>query len=30
MADRVIHIKNGKIVAEEVNEKPISIEDLEW
>lgn len=30
MADRVIHIKNGKIVAEETNEKPINIEDLEW
>lgn len=30
MADRVIHIKNGKIVAEETNEKPKDIEDIEW
>lgn len=30
MADRVIHIKNGKIVAEEVNEKPKDIKDIEW
>lgn len=30
MADRVIYIKNGKITAEETNEKPINIKDLEW
>ncbi len=30
MADRVIHIKNGKIVVEEVNEKPKDIKDIEW
>lgn len=30
MADYVIHIKNGKIVAEEKNEKPKNIEEIEW
>ncbi|MBP5186186.1 MAG: ABC transporter ATP-binding protein [Clostridiales bacterium] len=30
MANRVIRIKNGKIVSNEVNEDPRSIEELEW
>lgn len=30
MADRVIYIKNGKITAEEVNENPKNIKDIEW
>ena len=30
MADRVIHIKNGRVDAMELNEKPVSIEEIEW
>jgi len=30
MANRVIRIKNGKIISNEVNEDPRSIEELEW
>ncbi|MBR5417842.1 MAG: ABC transporter ATP-binding protein [Clostridiales bacterium] len=30
MANRVIRIKNGKIVSNEVNENPKSVEDIEW
>ena len=30
MADRVIHIKNGKVSAMEVNEHPVSVETIEW
>ncbi len=30
MANRVIRIKNGRIVSCDVNPDPISIEDLEW
>ncbi|MCQ2752950.1 MAG: ABC transporter ATP-binding protein [Bacilli bacterium] len=30
MADRVIEIKNGEIVSNVVNKKPIPIEDIEW
>lgn len=30
MADKVIQIKNGKIIAEEINENPKSIEEIEW
>lgn len=30
MADHVLHIKNGTIVAEEFNEHPVPIEEIEW
>lgn len=30
MADRVIHIKNGKVSAEEVNENPSDVSVIEW
>ena len=30
MANRVIRIKNGKIVSNEVNENPKSVEEIEW
>ncbi|MBO4650847.1 MAG: ABC transporter ATP-binding protein [Clostridiales bacterium] len=30
MANRVIRIKNGKIVSNEVNENPMSVEEIEW
>ena len=30
MADRLIHIKNGRVSAMELNEDPMSIDDIEW
>ena len=30
MADHVLHIKNGTIVAEEYNQNPTPIEEIEW
>lgn len=30
MADRVIHIKNGRVSSMTVNEKPVSVETIEW
>jgi len=30
MADRVIHIKSGKVAAIERNEKPTPVEEIEW
>ena len=30
MADRVIHIKNGKVSAMEMNEHPVPVETIEW
>ncbi len=30
MADKVIYVKNGKIIQEEINLSPKSIEDIEW
>ncbi len=30
MADRVIHIRNGKVAREEYNEHPLPAEELEW
>ena len=30
MADRVIRIKNGRIVSCEVNPQPKSVEEIEW
>ncbi len=30
MANRVITLKNGKIIKEKVNEKPIDAKDIEW
>ena len=30
MADRVIRVKNGTVVSEEVNPSPVPVEDIEW
>ncbi|MCD8372070.1 MAG: ABC transporter ATP-binding protein [Clostridia bacterium] len=30
MADRVIHVKNGRVVAEEVNKNPMDVSLIEW
>lgn len=30
MADRVIHIKNGKVSGMEINEHPVPVETIEW
>ena len=30
MADRVIRIKNGKVSHMQINEAPISVEEIEW
>lgn len=30
MADRVIRMKNGKIVEKRVNHNPVSAKDIEW
>lgn len=30
MADRVIHVRNGKVFREEVNKEPLSVEKIEW
>lgn len=30
MADRIIKMKNGKIIENKINEKPILIEEVEW
>ena len=30
MADRVIHIKNGRVDAMEINEHPTPVEEIEW
>ena len=30
MADRLIHIKNGRVSQMEINEHPISIDEIEW
>ena len=30
MADRVIHIKNGRVDAMEINENPTPVEEIEW
>ena len=30
MADRLIHIKNGQVSQMELNEHPMSIDDIEW
>ena len=30
MADRVIHIKNGTVVGEEVNPNPVDVSQIEW
>ena len=30
MADKVIHIKNGRVSSAEINENPISVDDIEW
>nr|WP_317282764.1 ABC transporter ATP-binding protein [uncultured Sellimonas sp.] len=30
MADRVIHIKNGKVSQTTINEHPVSVETIEW
>ncbi|MGN0963355.1 MAG: ABC transporter ATP-binding protein, partial [Clostridia bacterium] len=30
MADRVIHIKNGRVDSMEINEHPTPVEEIEW
>lgn len=30
MADRVIHLKSGRVVSVEKNDRPLSIEEIEW
>lgn len=30
MADRVIHIKNGKVFRSEIHEQPLPVEQIEW
>ena len=30
MADRVIHIRNGKVSSMELNDNPIPVEEIEW
>ena len=30
MADKVIHIKNGKVSSAEINENSMSVSDIEW
>ena len=30
MADKVIHIKNGRVSSAEINKNPISVDDIEW
>ena len=30
MADKVIHIKNGRVSSSKINEHPISVNDIEW
>lgn len=30
MADRLIHIKNGRVSSMEINEDPVSIDEIEW
>jgi putative ABC transport system ATP-binding protein len=30
MADRVIRVKNGTVVSEEINPSPIPVEEIEW
>ena len=30
MADRLIHIKNGQVSSMEINESPVSIDEIEW
>ncbi len=30
MADRVIRVKSGQILSNEVNEKPVPVEEIEW
>lgn len=30
MADRIIHIKNGKVSSMELNENPVPVETIEW
>lgn len=30
IADRVIHMKDGEIVSEEINENPLTVEEVDW
>ena len=30
MADRVIRVKNGTVVSEEINTKPVPVDEIEW
>ena len=30
MADRVIQVKNGTVISEEINPSPVPVEEIEW
>ena len=30
MADRVIQVKNGTVISEEINDRPVPVEEIEW
>ena len=30
MADRIITVKSGRVVKNEVNENPVSVEEIDW
>ena len=30
MADKVIHVKNGKVDSIQLNEHPMPVEEIEW
>ena len=30
MADRVIQVKNGAVLSEEINDRPVPVEEIEW
>ncbi len=30
MADRVIQVKNGTVLSEEINDRPVPVEEIEW
>ena len=30
MADKVIHIRNGKVEKTEINKTPLPVEEIEW
>jgi putative ABC transport system ATP-binding protein len=30
MADRVIRVKNGKVISNVINTNPVNVDDIEW